>query len=87
GAAMLRNAVGIFGLLAVAATCAVPFLKLGANYLLFKAAGGLAEAVADARVSKLISAVGTAMGLVLGMAGVSAVMLFVSIVAVIKAVA
>jgi stage III sporulation protein AE len=86
GAALLRNAIGVFGMLAVAATCAVPFLKLGANYMLFKAAGGLAGTVADARITKLIGAFSAAFGMMLGMAGVSAVMLFVSIISAIKAV-
>ncbi|MDR0838402.1 MAG: stage III sporulation protein AE [Oscillospiraceae bacterium] len=86
GAAILRNAVGVFGVLAVAATCAVPFLKLGVNYLLFKAAGGLSATVADASVTKLINAFGAAFGMTLGMAGVAAVMLFVSIVSTIKTV-
>ena len=86
GASMLRNAVGVFGMLVVAATCAVPFLRLGINYLLFKAAGGLSGAVADSSVTKLIDAFGAAFGLTLAMVGASAVMLFVSIVVTIKTV-
>ena len=86
GASVLRNAIGVFGMLAVAATCAVPFMRLGINYLLFKAAGGLSGAVADSSVTKLIDSFGAAFGLTLGMVGVSAVMLFVSIVMAIKSV-
>ena len=86
GASVLRNAIGVFGMLAVAATCAVPFLRLGVNYLLFKAAGGLSGAVADSSITKLIDAFGAAFGLTLAMVGVSAVMLFVSIVSAIKSV-
>ncbi|MDR2420590.1 MAG: stage III sporulation protein AE [Oscillospiraceae bacterium] len=85
GAILLRNAVGVFGFLAVAAVCAAPFIKLGVNYMLYKAAGGLAGAVADKSASKLIDAFGAALGLTLGMTGVTAVMLFVSIVSAIKA--
>ncbi|MDR3210004.1 MAG: stage III sporulation protein AE [Oscillospiraceae bacterium] len=84
GAALLRNAVGVFGLLAVAAVCAVPFLKLGAHYLLFKAAGGLSGAVADKRITALVNAFGAAFGMTLAMTGVAAMMLFVSIVATIR---
>ncbi|MDR0917526.1 MAG: stage III sporulation protein AE [Oscillospiraceae bacterium] len=84
GAAILRGAVGVFGVLAVVAVCAVPFLKLGVNYLLFKAAGGLSGAVADSRISKLINAFGTAFGMTLAMAGVCAVMLFVAIISTIR---
>ncbi len=84
GANILKNAVGIFGLLAVAAMCIVPFLRLGVNYLLYKAASGLAGAVADSRIAKLVGAVGTAFGMMLGLVGASALMLFISIISVIK---
>jgi stage III sporulation protein AE len=85
GAALLRNAIGVFGALVAAAVCAVPFIKLGANYILYRAAGGLSGAAADKSVTKLIDAFGAAFGLTLGMTGVTAIMLFVSIVSTIKA--
>jgi stage III sporulation protein AE len=84
GASILRNAVGIFGLLAVVATCLLPFLRLGANYLLYKAAAGLAGAIADSRITKLVNSVSTAFGMMLGLVGASALMLFISIISVIK---
>ena len=80
GASILRNAVGIFGMLAVLAICIMPFLRLGVSYLLFKAAGGLAGAIADKRLNKLIDAFGSAFGLTLGVVGVAAIMLYVSII-------
>lgn len=86
GASILKNAIGIFGLLAVAATCLLPFLRLGVNYLLYKAAAGLAGAIADARITKLVGAIGTAFGMMLGLVGASALMLFISIISVIKVV-
>jgi stage III sporulation protein AE len=84
GASILRNAVGIFGLLAVVATCLLPFLRLAANYLLYKAAAGLAGAIADSRITKLVNAVSTAFGMMLGLVGASALMLFISIISVIR---
>ncbi len=84
GASILKNAVGIFGLLAVAATCLLPFLRLGVNYLLYKAAAGMSGAIADSRISKLVGAVGTAFGMMLGLVGASGLMLFISIISVIK---
>jgi len=84
GASVLRGAVGVFGVLAVVAICAVPFIKLGINYLLFKFAGGVAATVADARISKLIGAFGTAFGMAMATAGACAVMLFISIISVIS---
>jgi stage III sporulation protein AE len=86
GAALLRNAAGIFGMLVVAGVCLTPFLRFGVNYLFFKAAGGLAGAFAGERVTRLINAFGSAFALMLGMTGSAAVMLFISIISVTKAV-
>lgn len=86
GASILRNAIGVFGLLAVAGTCILPFLRLGANYLLYKAAAGLSGAIADSRITRLVNAVSSAFGMMLGLVGASAMMLFISIISVIKVV-
>jgi len=86
GASILRNAIGIFGVLAVAATCIYPFLHLGVNYLLYKAAAGLSGAIADGRITKLVNSVSAAFGMMLGLVGASALMLFISIISVIKVV-
>lgn len=84
GASILRNAVGIFGLVAVIATCLLPFLRLGVNYILYKAVAGLSGSVSDSRITKLVSAVSAAFGMMMGLVGACALMLFVSIVSVIK---
>lgn len=86
GAGVLKNAVGVFGMGAVLAVCIVPFLKIGAGYLAYKASAGLAGTVADARISKLLGAIGTAFGMILGLVGSAAVMLFVSVILFMKAV-
>ena len=86
GAAMLRNAVGIFGMLAVVCTCIAPFITLGTHYLLYKAVAGVSETVTDKRISGLISGIGTAFGLVLSLVGAGAIMLFISIISCMKAV-
>jgi len=86
GASVLRNTVGVFGLAVVLAVCLLPFLRLGAGYLAYKAAAALSSAVADGRIAKLIGAVGTAYGLTLGTVGAAAVMLFISVISSVKAV-
>jgi stage III sporulation protein AE len=86
GAAVLRGAVGVFGALTVAGICLLPFLRLGAHYLVFKAAGALAGAFADGGTAKLIGDIGAAFGMTLGMAGTSAVMIFIAIISITKAV-
>ena len=86
GAGLLKNAVGAFGLIAAASVCLAPFLALGLRYLCYKAAAALAAAFADKRVSGLISELGGVFGMVLGVVGASALMLFISIISVTKAV-
>ena len=80
GAALLRGAVGIFGLAAVLCVCVGPILSLGLHYLLFKAAACVAEPFADGRLSGLMANIGTAYGMALGLVGSAGAMLFVSVV-------
>lgn len=86
GAGLLRGAVGAFGMFVVAAVCLTPFLVLGVQYLMYKAAAVLAGAFADKRLAGLIGAVGSAFGMVLGLVGAGALMLFFSIISMVKAV-
>lgn len=86
GAGLLRNSVGVFGLLAVLAVCVTPFLQLGIRYLLFKAAAAVAGAVAGDRLGKLIDGIGSVYGMVLGLVGAAAVFLFISILSLIRTV-
>ena len=86
GLSALQGTVGVFGLLAVTAACALPFLRLGIHYLVFKAAALLAACAAGERVGGLIDAVAGAFGLALGTVGAGAIMLFVSIVSMMKVV-
>ncbi len=79
GAGMLKNAIGIFGTLAVLAACAWPFLHLGIQYLLYKLAGFLAGVIGSPELCKLIDGLGSAFGLVLGMTGASALLLLIAI--------
>lgn len=79
GAGLLKNAVGVFGLVAVLAACAWPFFHLAVQYLLYKLAGFLAGMLAPAELCRLIDGLGGAFGLVLGMTGAGALALLISI--------
>lgn len=85
GAGILKNSVGVFGMLAIFAMCVAPFLQLGVHYLAYKATAALAATVASARLTGLIDALGGAFGLVLGMTGASALLLIVSMVSAVTA--
>lgn len=87
GAGLLKNAIGVFGTLAVLAACAWPFLHLGVQYLLYKLTGFLAGVVGSPELCKLIDGLGSAFGLILGMTGASALLLLISILSSVAAVA
>lgn len=80
GAGLLKNAVGIFGLLATLAFCLLPFLQLGVHYLVYKVTSALAATLSGSRIAGLIGEIGTAFGLILGMTGAGALVLLVSMV-------
>lgn len=86
GAAILKNAIGVFGMLAIICVCMMPFLSLGVQYLLYKLASGLSDALTDKRLGGLIGGIGSAFGFVLALVGSGALMLFFSIISSIKAV-
>lgn len=86
GAGMLKNTVGVFGMLAVLGACAYPFLQLGIQYLLYKLTAFLAGTVGEGELCKLIDGLGGAFGLVLGMTGACAMLLLISVLASIAAV-
>lgn len=80
GAGILRNAIGIFGTLAVLGFCLVPFLQLGIQYLLYKLSAVLASVLTDSPVAELIGDIGGAFGLMLGMVGASALVTLISVI-------
>ena len=66
-------------MLAILATCALPFVRLGIQYLLYKAVAFAAGTAAPPELGKLIGGLGSAFGLVLGMVGACAMLLTVSV--------
>lgn len=86
GAGVLRGTVGAVGLLVVLAICITPFLHLAAQYLIYKGTAALCATVAQPELAKLIDAIGSAFGLVLGMTGAAALILLVSVVSAVQAV-
>lgn len=86
GAGLLKNSVGVFGMLAVLSMCVIPFLQLGVHYLAYKLTAALSATVAEGRVAGLIDNIGGAFGLVLGMTGACALLLLVSMISAISVV-
>ncbi len=86
GAGILKNTVGIFGMLAIFALCITPFLQIGLQYLMYKVTAFLAETIDQTGLSSLMNDIGGAFGMVLGMTGACALLLVISIITSISAV-
>ena len=86
GAGMLKNTIGMFGMLGIFSLCIHPFVQLGVQYLLYKISAFLAGMIGSPGICKLIDGLGSAFGLVLGMTGACAMLLLVSVLALIAAV-
>lgn len=87
GAQLTKNAVGIYGLLAVISVWIAPFLQIGVQYLLLKLTGTLCEAFGMKKATGVIRDFTTAMGLLLGMTASVCILLLVSTVCFMRGVA
>ncbi len=76
GAVLVKNAVGVLGMLCVAAVCLVPFLKAGAAYLMFKAGAAVLSPVCGKELGSMLGGIGEGIGLLLGMLGTCCAILF-----------
>jgi len=86
GAGLLRGMVGSFGALAVLSLCLTPFLRLGAQYLLYQGASLVSATVGPKKLTKLMSMLADAFALVLAMTAAAALLLMISLVSSLAAV-
>lgn len=77
-AGIIKNSAGALSLVAVASLCVVPFAALSVKLLLFRAAACACDMVPNAKLSAFVNDVGTALGILLGLVGCCAIMLFIS---------
>ena len=77
-AGVMKNAVGIYGLLAVAAIWITPFLQIGVQYLMLKLTAAVCGVFGVKHASELIDDFSGQMGLLLGMIGTVCFLLLVS---------
>lgn len=85
-AGLMKNAAGIYGILAVLALLLEPFLRIGAHYLLLKLTAGLCAVFGSKRMTELIGDFSSAMGLLLAMTGSVCLLLLISTVCFLKGV-
>jgi len=85
-AGLMKNAVGIYGLLAIASVWIGPFLKIGMQYLLLKATAAVCTVIGGKDNAELTRDFSVSMGFLLAMTGAICVMLLISIVCFMKGV-
>ena len=83
-AAGMKNAAGIYGILAILAIFMEPFLKIWIHYMVLKATGALCSLFGTKRLTSLVEDFGSAMGLLLAMTGAVCLMMLISTVCFMK---
>lgn len=79
GAAVVKNSVGVYGLLVVLAIVIGPFLKIGVHYLLVKLTAAVCGVFADKCTVGLLDSFSGAMGLLLAMTGTVCLLMMISV--------
>ena len=85
-AGVMKNAAGIYGLLAILAICVGPFLRIGIHYLLLKLTAAICGVFGSKQIGGVIKDFSGAMGYVLAMTGTVCLLLLISVVCFMKGV-
>lgn len=85
-AGIMKNAAGVYGLLAVIAACIGPFLRIGVHYLMIKLTYGICSVFGSKSSCELVKDMSVSMGLILAMTGTVCLLLLIGIVCYIRSV-
>ena len=80
GAVLLKNVLGVFGMLCLVAICLIPFLRLGISYLLFRGGTALLSPICPPQLTGLLDGITSSIGLIFGMLGSCSAILFFELV-------
>ena len=75
---LMKNAAGIYGILAVLALVIHPFLQIGVHYLILKIIGGICASFGNSKISGIVDAFCAAMGIMLAITAAACVMILIS---------
>ena len=78
-AGTVKNAAGIYGMIAILAIWMGPFLKIGAHYLLLRLTGLISSVFGQKELTELIQDLGTGMGILLGMTAAVCLLFLISV--------
>lgn len=85
-AGVVKNAVGIYGLIAVIAIAMAPFLRIGLQYLLLKLTAAICGVFGSKRIADMVGDFAAAMGILLAMTGAVCLLILISLMCFMKAV-
>lgn len=80
GARVLKNGIGIFGMVAAVAICLVPFVRAFCFLLVYKVTSALGSTFAGGAVSRMLDTIGDAYSVLLGLLGTCCALVFISMV-------
>lgn len=86
-AGVMKNAAGVYGILAIIAICIGPFLRIAVQYLLLKITAGICSVFGTKRPAALLGDFSVAMGIVLAMTGTICLLYLISTVCFMKGIA
>lgn len=84
GAGVMKNAAGVYGLLAILAVWIGPFVQIGVQYLLLKLTAAVCGIFGSKGITELIQDFAAAMGMLLAMTGAVCLLLLISTVCFMK---
>lgn len=79
GTQLMKNAVGVSGIVAVSAICAIPVLKIGVMQLMLKLTAAVVEPLTDKRVSAMLWEISETVTTIFGMVIMVAVLFIINI--------
>lgn len=86
GAGVVKNAAGVYGILAVLAILILPFLKVGILFLMLKITAAISGFFPAGKIQDVVHGFSDAMGFLLGMTGTVSLLFLISIVCFLKGV-
>ena len=86
GAAVVKNAAGVYGMLVILAIFLGPFVRIGIQYLMLKCTATICSVFTTKQTTELIGDFSSAMGLLLAVTGTVCLMLLISTVCFMKGV-
>ncbi|MBQ7330401.1 MAG: stage III sporulation protein AE [Oscillospiraceae bacterium] len=84
GAGMAKNAVGVYGMLAILAIWISPFIRIGISYLILKLTAVICQCFGVKQIAGVVENFSEAMGMLLAMTGACCMLLLISMICFMK---